>query len=261
MIYTIDAEVAREYGVNEAIMIASLKFWIAKNRANGTNYFEGRYWTYNSIKAFIELFPFWSTQNIKTILKHLKEKGVIISGNFNKNKYDQTLWYAFVDEEKWIGENKKFEKLELTNRKCGTNQPIPDIIPDILPDIKENNIINNITKEKEKKDDLSEQHKEDFEEFWKEYPKQRIGNKDKAFKSYLKALREKRGTVESILDAAKRYAKSSEVQRGFAKGCQAWLNDDRFNSVYEPEAETEAERKEREYNVWLEWLDSQVVDG
>lgn len=146
MIYTFDATVAKEYGVNEAIMIANFQFWISKNKANGKNFVDGHYWTYNSKRAFLELFPFWTEQNIKTILKHLKDQGVIITGNYNKNNYDHTLWYAFADDNTWLNnikqnntslsENQPIDRLELTNRAAETNRPIPDIIPDINTNIK-----------------------------------------------------------------------------------------------------------------------------
>lgn len=73
----------------------------------------------------------------------------------------------------------------------------------------------------------------EFEEFWKEYPKDRAGSKDKAFSAYERAIKEGRSTVERLLDSVKKYASSTEVERGFAKGCAAWLNDDRFNVRYE----------------------------
>ncbi|MEE1227274.1 MAG: hypothetical protein UHM08_09255 [Bacteroidales bacterium] len=133
MVYNFDSNIAKEYGVNEAIMIANFQFWIKKNKANKKNFFDGHYWTYNSKKAFMELFDFWSEQSIKTILNHLKEKGVLITANYNNSPYDRTLWYAFADEEKWIGEKEIFQKLDLTNGKIKTNQPIPDILPNKKP--------------------------------------------------------------------------------------------------------------------------------
>lgn len=217
MNYNFDVEVAREYGVNEAIMITNFQFWIKKNKSNNENFFDNHYWTYNSHKAFIKLFPFWSEQTIKTILKHLKERGVLITGNYNENKYDQTLWYAFADEERWLEESVCSHKLVLTNGEVKTNQPIPNINPN---------------KKKITKKGEEEPLKEAFLAFWKEYPKQRAGSKEKAFKSYCRAIKEKRATEEKILQSCLKYAKSDEVKRGFAKGCAAWLNDDRFNTEY-----------------------------
>ena len=76
---------------------------------------------------------------------------------------------------------------------------------------------------------------EEFESFWKEYPKQRAGNKQKAYTSYCRAIKDGRVTVDKMMQSVKDYAKSDEVKRGFAKGCQAWINDDRFNIQYKPE--------------------------
>ena len=75
-------------------------------------------------------------------------------------------------------------------------------------------------------------YKESFSKFWDMYPKQRAGSKAKAYASFCKAIKEKRATEEKLLQSVKVYAESDEVKRGFAKGCAAWLNDDRFNNNY-----------------------------
>lgn len=97
MTYQFDAEVAKVFGVDEAIMIYNLGYWIRKNEANGKHFHNGRYWTYNSIEAFVKLFPFWTARQIRRILKSLEEKGVIITGNYNTSAYDRTTWYAFSE--------------------------------------------------------------------------------------------------------------------------------------------------------------------
>lgn len=75
-----------------------------------------------------------------------------------------------------------------------------------------------------------------FNDFWRVYPKDRAGNKAKAFQAYKKALKEGRASsCDEINRAAEVYAKSDEVKRGFAKGAAAWLNDDRFKSKYKTE--------------------------
>lgn len=72
-----------------------------------------------------------------------------------------------------------------------------------------------------------------FNEFWDLYPRQRRGSKDKALIAYQGAI--KRGNTEQqIITGVKTYAASSDVNRGFAKGCAAWLNDDGFNNHYQP---------------------------
>lgn len=82
------------------------------------------------------------------------------------------------------------------------------------------------------KKEIYKEKKDKFYEFWALYPKQRAGSKQKAQIAYLKVLKEKRATEEHLLAKVKEYANSREVREGFAKGCAAWLNDDRFNSDY-----------------------------
>jgi len=166
MNYNFDSDVAKEYGVNEAIMIANFQFWIAKNKANGKNFFDGCYWTYNSLKALIELFPFWTEKQIRSILKSLIDKGVLKTANFNQNQYDRTLWYAFVQEGKWICPN---GQMDLTKRANGFDQmgrPIPDNKPDILPDILPDNNIHSVSlEEKEPKKRFKKPTLEEIEDY------------------------------------------------------------------------------------------------
>ena len=75
-----------------------------------------------------------------------------------------------------------------------------------------------------------------FDQFWEAYPRQRRGNKTKALKAYLRAIKEGRATEQEILDGVNRYAGSSEVANGYAKGAEAWLNDDRWSWDYSGQA-------------------------
>jgi hypothetical protein len=97
MIHAFDVDDAKSYGQEEAVILQNIKFWIAKNKANNRHFYEGRTWTYNSIKAFVELFPYWSKKQIERILDSLEAQGVLLKGNFNVSLYDRTTWYAFTD--------------------------------------------------------------------------------------------------------------------------------------------------------------------
>lgn len=98
MNHIFDVEHARLYGLPEAVMISNFQFWIAKNRANKENQREGRTWTYNTIKAFTDLFPYLSTGQIRRTLDRLVELKVLVTGTFNERAVDRTKWYAFFDE-------------------------------------------------------------------------------------------------------------------------------------------------------------------
>ena len=45
MNFHFDGAVAEMYGVDGAVFISRLQFWIEKNAANDRHYHEGRYWT------------------------------------------------------------------------------------------------------------------------------------------------------------------------------------------------------------------------
>ncbi|WP_428064629.1 hypothetical protein [Candidatus Avelusimicrobium fimicolum] len=98
----------------------------------------------------------------------------------------------------------------------------------------------NTLEEKEKEQEQEKEtkgvagEKEPFADFWAVYPKQRIGNKDKARAAFVQAVKRTGKTPQEITDKAAEYAASEEVARGFAKGAQAWLNDDRFLRNYAP---------------------------
>lgn len=120
-----DTEHAKEYGILEAVLINHFSFWIAKNKANKKNYFEGRYWTYNSNKALAELFPYVSESQIRRALDKLVSIGVLVKGNFSVNSYDRTLWYSFGDNC-----NLQNEQIHLTNSSNGSNENVNSTITD-----------------------------------------------------------------------------------------------------------------------------------
>lgn len=95
--YQFDAEMARLYGVDCAVLIWNFSFWIEHNSANGMHLHDGRYWTYNTVDALTKIFPFWTRAQIRRILKKLEDEGVIMTGNYNTSAYVRTTWYAFTD--------------------------------------------------------------------------------------------------------------------------------------------------------------------
>lgn len=122
MIFAFEEDMAKKYGVPEAVFIHCIQFWIAKNKASNKHFYDGSYWMYNSCCAFQKLLPFWSQKQIERLLNKLVNLKVIKKGNYNKNPYDRTLWYAFVDEEKFV----PMDSTELENTFPEIGEPIPD---------------------------------------------------------------------------------------------------------------------------------------
>lgn len=95
--YHFNGELAQKYGVDEAVFLHALAFWVAKNQANGKHFHDGRTWTYNTRAAWVKLFPFWSAKQVRRITDHLVEEKAVLTGNFSEDKADRTLWYAMAD--------------------------------------------------------------------------------------------------------------------------------------------------------------------
>lgn len=121
-----DVDLAIRYGVLEAVIINHFQFWIRQNEANNRNFYDGRYWTFNSARAFSKIFPYVSERKIRIALKHLQDENIIMTGNYNKSSYDRTLWYAFTDYATSILQNRQMEVPEMSNQTDRIDTPIPD---------------------------------------------------------------------------------------------------------------------------------------
>lgn len=109
MHHLFDVNLAVKYGVLESLLLGNLEYWIKKNEANGANFYDGRYWTYNSARAFSELFPYYSFRSIQSALRHLIDENLIITGRYGKSGYDRTLWYAFTEKGRSIMQNQAMD--------------------------------------------------------------------------------------------------------------------------------------------------------
>ena len=92
-----NSNIATKYGVNCAILLQNIYFWIEENRKSNRNFQKGRFWTYNSIKAFTEQFPFMTQGQIRSALKLMKDEELILTANFNSS-CDRTLWYTITEK-------------------------------------------------------------------------------------------------------------------------------------------------------------------
>ena len=135
-------KIAERYGIEEAILLSNFEYWITKNKANNQNFFDGYYWTYNSKKALTLLFPYMTDRKIDYAINNLINQGLIIKGNYNKNDFDRTLWYAITKKGYSILQNCEMDSTKLCNGVNKIVEPIPNNNNHIEnTNIKERNII------------------------------------------------------------------------------------------------------------------------
>ena len=95
-IFSFDSDVARDVGVNAAVLFYNIAWWIEKNKANNVNFHDGDYWTYNSMKAYTEMFPFMSKKTIETAIGLLNSIIncilLVITNKISKRVAETSLW-------------------------------------------------------------------------------------------------------------------------------------------------------------------------
>lgn len=147
MHHSFDIDIASQYGIDEAILIHHFQHWIKVNQRKKINFHDGKTWTYQTLEDIAAHFPYWNVDRVRTLLdilcdgktRHTKKSKVegekiLVRSNHNKKKFDRTVWYAFIDESKWIkeetptrfGVNAKCHMASTPNGNGVNATPIPD---------------------------------------------------------------------------------------------------------------------------------------
>lgn len=202
--HSFDPVDAERYGILEAVLLANIQWWVAKNEANQRHFHDGQYWTYNSAKAFTKLFPYASQQQIQRALKRLEEAGVLLVGSYNINPYDHTKWYSVVQE-------RINDSSNLINQKIEIDQPSnTDIKPDTVG---------------QKSNPL-------FDIFWKAYP--RKVNPGAAKKAFAK-LKVDQSLLMTMLGAIEQQKKTDQWKDPkYIPHPSSWLNGERWSDEVQP---------------------------
>lgn len=126
MEHSFNVYVAKQYGIQCAVLLNNLYYWIEKNKANNKHFHNDMYWTYNSKKAFTELFPYMTERQIDYALKKLVDEGIIITDNFNQDGRDRTLWYSITNKGYAMLQNCEMQFTNLLNANDKIVEPLPN---------------------------------------------------------------------------------------------------------------------------------------
>ena len=219
-------EFAKLYGIEEAIIVHNLYFWIIKNIANNVHEHNGKFWTYNSNNAFVALFPYMNKTKICRVMAHLESEGIIIKDNFNKDNRDRTLWYSFADEGINILNDcgydiSKMTKCTVQNELCKiqNEQPLPyNKQTNNKQEYKKENIDNKLSIKEKKDKSFSKKERIDYDAIvkcWNEtnptLSSVRMLN-DKRKKQIRTLLASNNATVDDLMKAIKIISMSSFCQ-------------------------------------------------
>ena len=225
MKHIFDVEIAQKYGIHAAILLESLGYWIKRNEANDKNFFDGTYWTYNSRRAYRELFPYMSERNINTAFEKLINDGLIITSSYNKSAYDRTLWYALTEKGKSILRFDIIDNDKTENANSQNDKPIP--IDTDIGNTSENNLPPIAP------NGGASKAEECFEQFWSAYP--RKVNKQGAKKAFLRIpnLLSQFTQIMAGLENQKRSKQWKKDNGVFIPHPTTWINQERWKEYTE----------------------------
>ena len=142
-------ELAAVIGLNEAIVLNQIHYWIEKNRQQGLNLNDGRTWVFQTYKEWNEQFPFWSERTLERIFRSLEKSGYIIASCYNKRKYDRTKWYTIPYDNlpssicQFVTQNVTIQAIDDTETVYPNRHNEPIAADELTEPIQENNKDNN----------------------------------------------------------------------------------------------------------------------
>ena len=157
-------ELARTFDICGAFLIQQIHYWTQENPTIKDEQAFHR----NTYEEWADQIGVYSSRTVANSLRDLEAQGVVITGRFNKHKYDKTLWYR-LDYDKLaelvtLETGTEWKKFHLATGKIflslkeETSTPIPETIEEITRDKVNNNFSANATliaKEQEIEQSLS----------------------------------------------------------------------------------------------------------
>ncbi|WP_104694789.1 hypothetical protein [Helicobacter equorum] len=121
--HSFNVNVAKKVGVNKAILLQYIEFWVDKNKANKVLIHEGKAWVYHTASGFEEIFSYMKANTIAKYLVELEKEGYLHSSQNiekGKNRNNRVKYYTLGDAYFSIT-----EKEAQNQNECAKNQNEP----------------------------------------------------------------------------------------------------------------------------------------
>lgn len=208
----INPELATRIGLNEAIVLQQVNYWI-NDKEQGVN-FEGRRWVFNSYESWVKQFPFWSADTVKRAFTSLVKQGCLDVEQLNKSQHDRTNYYTINHDCELLNDA---EQVPSSNGANCPDRQAQDAPMDEGKNARSLTVTTTKTTTETKSIGASadasaparpakQDYSPEFEKAWQAYPKRAGGNsKAAAFKAWNSRLKD--GVKpEVMLAGVKRYA-------------------------------------------------------
>lgn len=98
--HSFSVEVAKQFGVDVALMLNHFSFWYKKNKGDDVNLLEGDYWVRMKMKTLQDYFPYFTERQLRYMVDKMIELKLLVRDEFNQKKNDRTKWYTLTNEAK-----------------------------------------------------------------------------------------------------------------------------------------------------------------
>lgn len=127
MFHYFDTDIAKNHGINAAILFQNLIHWCGIKIANNETHEDGYAYIYNSVAAWADLFPYLSPKQIRSALQKLEDAKLIASrSDLNKLAYDRTKHYGIHASVYAIYTKGQMNLAKKANEFTEKGEPIPD---------------------------------------------------------------------------------------------------------------------------------------
>ena len=190
--HSFNVNVAKKVGVNKAILLQYIEFWVDKNKANKVLIYEGKAWVYHTASGFEEIFSYMKANTIAKYLVELeKERYLHSSQNIEKgkNRNNRVKYYTLGDAYFSITEQEAKNQNECAKNQnepaqnqneCAKNQNVYNDISLENNNISKSEVTKELDKQELDKQTLyrySDKIDDFFAKTWEIYPR-KVGKKE-----------------------------------------------------------------------------------
>lgn len=219
----INPQLAERIGLNEAIVLQQLKYWLNETESGVEH--DGRRWVYNTMEQWQKQFPFWSADTVKRALASLQKQGLVVVEKLAKAKHDHTNHYAINYQSDALIEEGNLHHSEQGNLPRSGGAGCPVLHTEITT--------KTTTETSSSKSAIQA---DGFERFYKLYPRKQ---KRPAAERVWKKLGLSSEQQEALIQALAEHCKQSDwVKEGgqYIPYPASWLNDRRWEDELKPAA-------------------------
>lgn len=216
--HTFNVSLAAKIGLNESLMLQHFLFWYKYNLDKEEMLKDGRVWFFMSAAKISSYFPYLTQKKIRGAIEHLILLGLVIKGDYNKDKLNRASWYSLNNS-----------AIELMNGVNNANKPI--LQKEMPFDKKEHHV----TKGQQDSNNIDNNNKEIycakpknedklFEKSWALYD--RKGSKKKAFEQWVKLSQEDKDRAIKYMPQYKALNSEIKYRKDFERylSCEVWVD-------------------------------------